>query len=353
MRTKAGVCVSILLAALWVCGIAASRARAAGEPAAAQSPEGYDQIVADYLSGNWESLEKSIAPTNKSLNKLTSSQNLDIKYIRESLAECRPAWWKLCKANQEINFRPSIWGKTMIASFDPGAKNNLNINFANGQASMTFMWAPQDMDNPAEAEHGFSKGDLSDLNVWQLIGSAGALAVVPIEQQVNLPEAGKLKLQRYMDLDGNLTGVFYATPKARRWGLWVDLAGYLNGYAALPTVNSRKAIGSMFLAELVANRAKYPSIKLAEKLPDDGIEENLCIALKNSIEKNPWTLAEDRRIRDAIKAFALLNQKDLLQTNRVKMPNGLIMSLDPAGDGANQTARDSWLKKMLESREKQ
>jgi len=352
MRTKAGVCGSILLAALWACGIASSRARAAGEPAAAQLPEGYDQIVADYLSGNWEILEKSIAPTNKSLNKLTSSQNLDIKYIRESLAECRPPWWKLCKANQEINFRPSIWGKTMIASFDPGAKNNLNINFTNGQASMTFMWAPQDMDNPAEAEHGFSKGDLCDLGIWQLIGSAEALAIVPLQQQVNLADAAKLKLQRYMDFNGNFTGIYYATPKARRWGLWLDCAGYLNKYAALATVNSRKALGSMFLAEVVANRAKYPSIKLSETLPDDKIEENLCLALKNWIEKNPWTLAEDRRIRDEIKAFGASNQKDLLQTNRVRMPNGLMMSLDPAADGANQPARDDWLKKMLESREK-
>lgn len=109
-------------------------------------------------------------------------------------------------------------------------------------------------------------------------------------------------------------------------------------------VNSRRAVGSMFLAEVVAHPAKYPSISLPQTLPDEKIEENLCIALKNHIEKHPWTFAEDKSLREQIKAFELLNHKELIQTGKVKLPNGLFVALDPAADDANQTARDNWLK---------
>jgi hypothetical protein len=339
--------IPVLLAAGWLCVSAASLAPAANPPASQPALEDYDQIVQDYLSGNWENIVPSLAVSNRLIAHLPPAQALDIKYLRDAVSECRPAWWKSCKAKQEFNFRPSIWGRTLVASFDPISKQNFSINYTNGLASMTLMWPADDMDNPAEAEHGFSKGDLCDLNVWVVIGSAGALAAVPVEQQVNLQDAQKLKLQRYMDFNANLTGTYYSTPKARRWSLWLCSAAYLNKYASSPTVNSRKAVGSMFLAEVVANRAKYPSITLPAALPDEKIEENLCIALKNWIEKHPWTLAEDRRIRDQIKAFAVLNQKNVQQTNLVKLPDGLVMSLDPAVDASNQIARDTWLKNKM------
>lgn len=341
-----------LVGAFWIamscCGFSPRTSPAADDaPAAAASGSLYDQLADEYLKGNWESLEKQLSPKNKEIEKIAGPQKQDIKYMRDVLAESRPAWWRQCKEKQEFNFRPAVWGRSIRASFDPEAKSNINITSNNGASSAALNWNASDMDNTAEAEHGFSKGDLCDLSVWSVIGSADAWISVPIQLQLNMKDAQKLQLQRFIDFNGNLAGAYYGTPMARRWGLWLFCAAYLDKYSAMTIVNSRKAVGSMFLAEVVAHRAKYPSITLPEALPDEKIEENLCIALKNHIEKHPWTLAEDKNLREQIKAFELLNQRELIQTGKVKLPNGLFVALDPAADEAYQSGRDAWLKRMF------
>ncbi len=205
------------------------------------------------------------------------------------------------------------------------------------------------MDNPAPAEHGFSKGDLCDLSVWSVIGEADSWSTVPLQFQINMKDAQKQQLQRFLEFNANLAGIYYGTPMARRWGLWLCCAAYLDRYAAMVTVNSRKGVGSMFLAEVVAHRAKYPSIKIAQDVPDEKVEETLCIALERHIEKHPWTLAEDRLLRDQVREFYLLNQRQLMQSGIIRLPSGLSMALDPAADDANQSARDAWLKRNLQA----
>ena len=332
--------------------VPAGRARAEDLPDAPKSGSFYDQLVDEYMKGKWEDLEKDLSPKNKEIGKLSGSQRADVKYMRDMLSECRPAWWKQAKENQEFNFRPIVWGRPLRASFDPQSKSSINMTLNNGQASCALKWEAGDMDNPAKAEHGFSKGDLMDMSVWQIIGEADAFATVPAQFQLSMKDAQKLQIQRFVDFNGNLAGVYYGTPMARRWGLFLFCDMYLNQYAAMTIVNSRKAVGAMFLAEVVAHRAKYPSIRIGETIPDDKIEETLCIALKNYIEKHPWTLAEDKYLREQLKAFVILNQKELMQTGNVRLPNGLLVALDPAEDEANQAARDAWLKRTFQKSEK-
>ncbi len=348
MKRSRRVMCAILCTVIWWTGISTKPSRAEDVMDASTPMSLYDQLVDEYMKGNWQELEKQFSPRNNELDKITGRQRLDLKYMRDVLAESRPAWWRQAKENQEFNFRPMVWGRSLRASFDPDAKSNINITVNNGVASEALKWDSADMDNPAPAEHGFSKGDLCDLSIWSCVGEADSYAIALAQLHTNLTAAQNLQLQRLIDFNGNLAGIYYGTPMARRWGLWLFCAAYLDKYAAMTVVTSRKAVGSMFLAEIAAHRAKYPSIKLPETVPDEKIEENLCIALKNYIEKHPWTLAEDKLLREQVRAFEMLNQKSLMQTGVVKLPNGLMLALDPAADDANQKARDAWLKHTLE-----
>jgi hypothetical protein len=346
MRVRRDVAQAAILAIGVLVGIRSAGAQDQAATADVQAGA-YARVVDEYMQGKWDDLQKDLSPRNPDLGTLTAGQKADVQYLRTTLSECRPPWWQQAKSGQEFNFEPAVWGRSLRASFDPGQTSSVSLSYNNGQASLTLKWDVTDMDSPAKAEHGFSKGELNDLSVWSSIGMGEAWTRVPVQSMVNMSDATKTQLQRYLDFNADVVGVYYATPRARRWGLWLFCAAYLNKYAAMVTVNSRKAVGSMFLGEVVAHRAKYPSIRLPD-LPSEKIEENLCIQLKNNIEKHPWTLAEDRSLREALKSFAAFNQRSLLQTGVVRLPSGLPLALDPSADQADQVARDEWLKRALD-----
>jgi hypothetical protein len=115
-------------------------------------------------------------------------------------------------------------------------------------------------------------------------------------------------------------------------------------YNQMPTVGSRKAAGALFLAEILANPAKYPSIRLPSALSEDGSEEKLAEHVRNKIEKHSWTIAEDKALREAIKSFAAANENGVLQSQKAVLPNKLAVSLDPEADKPLRSKRDAWLK---------
>ncbi len=163
-----------------------------------------------------------------------------------------------------------------------------------------------------------------------------------------LSEEGKARLFRYLDFRGYVTALYYGTPKSRRWGEFLYLLAWNKKYAQMPNVNARKAAGAMFLAEVLSEPSKYPSLPLPKSAPAENTEEKLAEHYRNWIEKHSWTVAEDLAMRKAIQAFALANDEGVLRSQQVALPNRLKMSLDPAADAAFGADRDSWLKTQLE-----
>ena len=136
-----------------------------------------------------------------------------------------------------------------------------------GGIAIFVSWPAADMDNPAHAEHGFSKGDLNSLSVWATLGMAQVWSQMTPQALAALTERDKLRLIRYQDFRGNLAGLYYGTPRARRWGEFLYMLMWLDKYKDMPNRNSRKACAAMFLAEFLANPAKYPSLTLPDALP--------------------------------------------------------------------------------------
>ena len=128
-------------------------------------------------------------------------------------------------------------------------------------------------------------------------------------------------------------------PRARRWGLWLDLASWEKKYEQM---RDRRTVGAMFVAEVVGHAGRYPSIRLPDTLPDQGAEEKLAGELKSWIERHGLTLAEDQSLRDALKAFAAANTVKVRQTGAVTLSNGLTIAFDPETDKKEAEERDAW-----------
>ena len=84
----------------------------------------HDRIVKDYLESRWDEAAADLASLPKAPSTSTTkpSTHTDLDYIRKTLAECRPPWWKQIKTGKKMNFRPSVWGRTQSATYDPTAK---------------------------------------------------------------------------------------------------------------------------------------------------------------------------------------------------------------------------------------
>ena len=338
--------VTVFLA---VAAVLSDSVAAAAAPATGPAPGFRDQIVAEYLDGKWAQLEVDLAATKVPAG-LSPAERAEVDAVRRAMVECRPEWWKLIKAGKKVNFRPIVWGRTLAATYDPQGKSSVLLNYVGSEAHVTLTWDASDMDNPAHAEHGFSKGELNDLGIWLNLGMAQSWVDIPIGSQVNLKEGAKLLLARYLEFRSNVTGACYANPRARRWALWLDLAAWEAKYAKSQEVMTRRAVGAMFAAEVIGNAERYPSIHLPATLPDQGAEEKLAGQLRPWIEKHGLSLPEDQALRDALKSFAAANGAKVRQTGKVTLPNGLTVALDLETDKKESDKRDAWLKSHLTNR---
>lgn len=320
-----------------------SALRAADEPASV-----YELIVQQYMTGKWEALDATIKTQAKEIGKFTPAQRQDLTYIKQSVLESRPAWWKPIKSGEKQDFRADVWGRAMNLTFDPKGKG-VETKWEGNKIQVSVTWSAGDMDNPDHAEHGFSKAELNHLNVFATLGMAAAWTAIPPQtfSQISTEEQKALLWQSF-DFHGNVTGVYYGTPRARQWGIWLYLHSYQEKYQQMSNINARKAVAVAFLMEVLANPKKYPSIKLPDKLDSDKAEEKLALAVHVPMEKQGWTLAEDKTIRQAIRNFTAANERVLQNGGAVTLPNGLGLLLDPKADEPLRVKRDAWFKKQFD-----
>jgi hypothetical protein len=312
------------------------------------SPQFVTQLIADYMAGNWDAVDASLKTNAREIAALPSSQRADVNTITSAFIECRQPWWKLCKAGNKIAIRPIVWSHPLDADYDPSG-NGVSFNSTNGRMHYTISFSPADMDSTAKAEHGFTKGELGELGIWMGMGNADAWNMIPISSLQNLTDDRKTALTRFLDFRACVTGAYYGSPRARRWALFLYLNTYQAKYSQMSTQISREAVGAMFIHELFANAAKYPSIKLPASLPADGIEDKCAASIRAWIEKHPWTLHEDQSIREMLKQFASGNTGSAYAAELVRLPNNLLVSLDPEKDKALSVKRGEWIASGLQN----
>lgn len=344
-------CVHFLLAAAVVAPFQRT-AFAAGNSPGQDSGGIYGNATSQYLAGKWDELSVELTSDARAFAALAPAQRADVDYMRRALAESRPAWWKPVKAGQRMRFRPLVWGHTLSATFDPDGKNSSRIDFANGEASVTVGWNAAEMDNPAvDGELEFTKGEHADVDLWTALGIAESSAAISPYYRIGLKPDAQTRLSRFLEFRGNVTGAYYATPRARRWAVWLGISGWSHEYDKMPSVMPRKAMGIFFAAEILGHPETYPSVKWPEDPPADGAESKMIWTFSEWISSHNFTFAEDKAFREALKAFAQANSTEAkLRRNegRILLPNGLAFSLDNAADKPLAIRRDAWAKAQIE-----
>ena len=342
------LCLSVLFVTAGVVATSAGARRPTGAETA--PPDGlYDRIVWAYMDGQWEELASALAAANKSAAPLTPPQRADVAYVRQALAECRPAWWLSCKSDRKTPIRHTLWGKTFLATFDPLAKDGLNIRFEPSPRVLTLKWNGTKMDSRDKGEYGFLRGDMVNMSIWGTLGTAQVYALVPMDTLRSTDERSKLRLQRFLRFRSNVTALYHSGPPARRYALHIYLAAFLDQWGKGPLAGCRRAVGAMFLCELLSEPSKYPSLALPKSLPAEEAEKQLGRHYKFRIRrKSHWTIAEDRSYREALKPFVGANG-NVLKTESVMLPNGLTLSLDDEKEAALRPKRDAWVKARFDA----
>ena len=333
---------TVVLVTVGLLGLARSgRAEESVAPA-----EVYQRLVDAYMAGQWANLAADLRAHVNDFAILPKGQRADLDYIFQTVTQGRPEWWARCKAGKGFHFKSVLWGRALDTEYDPDF-HDITMSSQNGGISLIVGWKPEDMDNPELAEHGFTKGELNNLAIWAALGRGRGYAGLPQELLLNSDSHNRLLLARCEDFWGYLSAVYYGTPRARRWGLWLALAAYDQEKDPPSTLMAREALAAALVQEVVSHPTTYPSIQLPGSVPANGVEKTVALHINNWIETHGWTLAEDKALREVFRILAGCNDM-MARTGMVTLPNKLLVALDPKVDAFNRPRRDAWLKAKLE-----
>jgi hypothetical protein len=300
----------------------------------------YTEVVKNYMEGRWEVLEKTLKEKVRELGQLSTEEQAAVATIRLAVREGRQDWWTTTKAGTKGQIMPIIWGRKISVQFDPKVKYGSDIKMKNGSMMLIAGWVGTDMDNMEKTPGGFTKGDVACLTAWSNLGI--------VDSWSQLPGGSQGQKDRYLEFRGKVTGMAYGTPGARRYGMWSCLSSFTEENPKSPTRMSRRAIGTMFMEEVLTHPESYPSVTLPGTLAAENAEGTLGLALATVVAKQPWTFAEDNLIRTAVKQLAAMNGVKANSTGVITLPNKLTMSLDPRADEALAAERGKWIKEQFD-----
>lgn len=340
------------LLAIGAAACAALAAAKAVPPTQPQAKARYEKIVQAFLAGKWDDLKQAMPVPRPELNLLTPPQRADLDYVREAAAQCRPAWWKLAKGTSKETFRVTLWGRTFPVTYVPAAEGHVKVGTLAGVPEITVSWDPNALDSTEPADpsmrgHGFTAGDTAELGLWRTIADGHLFASLGLRTVAKLHQQDKMGLARYRLFRANLAALYHCSPRSRHAALVIHLAAFMPKYGASPMDGCRRAIGSLFVAEVLADPSRYPSLPLPRRVPATGAEATAAVHYKMRMNQG-WSVAEDRALRQAVLAFATRNDKQVLQTGKVILPNGLVTMLEPEKDAELTPKRDAWVIEQLE-----
>ena len=345
-RCGSVVCCWVVLAVA-----AAGGGRAvAGEEGKDDANQCYEEFVRAYLDSNWSELKALERKIVRLGVHLTARQRSDVAYVRKTAPTYRPSWWKACKGTRKAKFRATVWRRPILVNYAPANKPNMqpSVN-ERRQIEVTVSWNPSRVDStgkvgkdPGKA-HGLTHGDEAEVHIWQLLGHSYMPVTLPARTVATLYNDHRHVFDHVQYFYATATGVYHSSPRARRAAMLIAMNG-LKGYGGDEAyLRSCCAISSLFVATVLADPAKWPSVPLPDKPPAGGAERKTAMHMLEKLSPE-WTLAEDRALREAVRA--------LRSRGRVQLPNKTVFMLMKPDDAAAQAQRNAWVRKQLEKTRK-
>ena len=324
-------------------------ARAAAAPRA-DAGDLYSSITDAYMTDKFDDLKGALVQAVRRMKDFTTAQKTDILYVRRALAECRPKWWDACKKGKKTLIKQTIFAKTASIVYDPDGKGGMRLQSGLGGIGITTSWDRTAMDSTAKGMYGYLKGDMACGSIWGNLTMGNIWSGMSLQELAKMDDREKLRMNRYMSFRSNLAALYYGTPSSRRYSMHIYFASFFyDRWGKGPVSGARRAVCAMIMCEILKDPTRYPSLKLPGKLDADKAEEKLGQHYKFAIKRNAtWTIAEDRRLREAIKSFAATADKNVLKTEKVTLPNKLVFAIDVKVDEAIRSKRDAWIKKQFD-----
>ena len=362
MTTAGRAMLAIAATALAAAGAQgpASKPAPAGEPDAATQ---YDRLVRAYLDGQWKQLTDARRSLGGRLDRLAEAQRDDVAYLDKAVADHRPAWWQACKSGKKARLDVPFWDKSFSIAYAP--REGIGWSYRQEGAWMvcSAFWDPNAMDSDQPVggslgRRGFSQGVQFELNLWNALMSAHVLSRMTVRELVGFygtkgpdgviqggDEKKRLRFQQLQSFTGELAGLYYVGPPARQASMVWCMAPYKLDDTDL--LRPRRAIAAMLVATFLADFSKWPSLALPDER--DGDTEKSTAMFYHFRLLKPWTLAEDRALREAAWKFQQANPgRQVFNEGRIDLPNGLKFLFDMAQDAARQSQRDAWVKQHLQ-----
>jgi hypothetical protein len=342
-------------------GSSASRSVTDRDPNAKAAAESYDKMVAAYMKGDWAALGDELKSVDKLLRFMTPAQRLDVKYVRDSAAEYRPAWWSECRKTSNVSFGAKIWGKGFTANYMPSEAPGVEmpVGEKDGKLVVVVSWKPSLVDSPKAADgylakrFGLTRGDLGEAMVWHELGHNYISLGLPLNAVKELYTNYSLLFGHLQEFYADMTALYHASPKARLATLLIRADDIEEDREDEGHGRSAMAIGSLILANVLADPAKWPSVHLPPAVPDKEVERLTTLYAYEHLDAN-WTLGEDRALRDLVQKFIFVKGEAVLRgRGDVQLPNNLSYKLMATDDRDSQKKRDAWvaaqLKKAIDS----
>jgi hypothetical protein len=310
----------------------------------------YSRITDTYMTGKFDDLKGALAQATRRMKDFTAEQKADILYVRRALAECRPKWWYACKVGKKTLIRQTIFAKTASIVYDPDGKGGMRLQEGLGGIGITTSWDRKAMDSTDKGMYGYLKGDMACGSIWGNLTMGNIWSGMSLQTLAKMDDREKLRMNRYMSFRSNLAALYYGTPSARRYSMHIFFAAFFyDRWGKGPVTGTRRAVCAMILCEILKDPTRYPSLKLPGKLDAKNAEESLGKHYKFAIKRNAtWTIAEDRRLREAIKSFADTADKNVRKTEKITLPNKLVFAIDVKVDETIRAKRDAWIKKQFD-----
>ena len=315
----------------------------------------YDDLVNRYLSGDWTTLGADLAAKQKEIAALPAGNAADLAYIKQTVAECRPAWWDQIKTGKSKQFQQKIWRQPITINFQDGPAARF-VGANGGAFSLSWPMAHMDLREPMPmtdislsipGDHGFVRADGIDNVLWNMMGGVAIQTQVGAVKIASMTAGEKAQYIRYAGFWQNVTAGYYGTPPARLLVLIQSCASFETAMNDEVPWTSRRPLGAALMMEITEHHERYKTLHVEpilglDKAAIEGVaEEFLAKPVMMQLLGVKFTLEEDRHIRDMVKTLADANTN--WNAPKLTLQNNLHINLDPANDVANMSERVNYI----------
>jgi len=318
--------------------------------------EQYKKVLDRYMSSDFAGLKVEMARM-RSTARLPRSDKLDLAYIKRTIPEYRPLWWKHCRSASNVSFRAKIWGRPFVANFMPTQPQGKRqaVQLVNNRIQIVAQWQPHMVDNPQPitgtlaVAHGLTRGHVGESIVWYELGRNYVPTFLPVKQAVFLYQKQGTMFSHVQEFLAGMSSLYHSSPKARLASLFMQIDPLKKNEGGSACTRAGHAVGAMILARVLTEPKQWPAFKLPTEVPKTMVELNTILHVYNRIDPE-WSLAEDKALRDLARVFVLTRGKAILKSKgTIVLSNKLSMKLMATHDRQAQVLRDAWVAKKLKS----